>query len=69
MKKEKITPKEKKEVRKLKVLAVGKKLSNIKAGVTGSCGTVGCSCGQCGNNSTMNKDYFAWLDTDFDPTG
>ena len=60
---------QKKEVKKLKVLAVGKKLSNLKAVVGGSCGTVGCSCGGCGNNSTMQTDYIKWLNTDFEPSG
>jgi len=59
----------KKEVRKLKVLAVGKKLSNIKAGLLGSCGTVGCGCGQCGNFAIMHRDYGVWLNTDFEPMG
>jgi len=59
----------KKEVRKLKVLAVGKKLSSIKAGLLGSCGTVGCSCGKCGNFGIMSIDYAEWLATDFEPMG
>jgi len=59
----------KKEVRKLKVLAVGKKLSSIKAGLLGSCGTVGCGCGTCGNFATMKHEHLEWLATDFEPMG
>ena len=59
---------DKKKIGKLKVLAVGKKLSSIKAGMVGSCGTVGCACGTS-NYSTLYRDYYAWLATDFLPGG